>query len=835
MADFRLAISTLAGPDSLLFTPPPPPPPAAVAQPSLIPNVPALSVQVAFANNPNDPPGAMVWDDITQWSESLTTVRGRTHERSVVEAGTAKLRLWNGDNRFSPFNQSSPYYRSGLGMAPMKPMRVLAAWNLLTANQADLETGTTSGWAAVFGSSTLTASNAQALHGAWSLQLAATGAGDQAATTSTGTSGFAVAAGNTYSAMAWFKAKTSARACYTEIDWYDKTGAFLSKSSATPGTNSTTVWVPSFVTAVAPAGAKFGALVVDVASTGSGETHWVDQAGVFNGAGITTWMPGGPTAIFQGYIRSFPQVWSDVLTAEVDLNVTDGFVLLQQAQMPASVYYTTVKADAPSLWFRLGDPKGAGITSTIPGGALSAAPGSGVTQGSGGLLPFDATSSCSFNGTSGAAITANVGGVISGTNNTGNTTVECWITQSTPALAGLWYFWTTAGGQGLLSYITAWVDLAGNVNVGSQIAGVVNTTLTSSGVTVNDGRPHHIVVTVSGAGTTINVIVDGVARGSLFAGGVVNICDQLWIGVDAFGRGWNGNIQDFAIYNQIALTPAAALAHYQAGTLARAGESSGTRIAWAMAQALYGGAQNLEGGNSLVQAAAPGGATVLAFIQNVVDTENGIFYLAADGTAVFHQRQHIYTAPASLSSQVTFGDGPGEEPYMLQGTTVVFDDLDIFSEARITRSGGVQQSWVDANSVLRYGPHVLAKTGLQFVSDTESLNCAQWLVHRYGTALMRVKQLTFRPTSDPGVLWPQALTRDLQDRVTVNRRTPGWDGTAATMFSQQADIERITHTIKFKPFDWTVTYGLSPADSKRVGLLGDNTYGVLGSTAILAW
>jgi len=187
-------------------------------------------------------------------------------------------------------------------------VRVRAPWvfprrpNLLTANQASLETDTT-GWAAAVNCSIIR-SVAQALHGTASLRLSSTGAGDMSATTPTGTSGRAVVAGRQYTALAAFRADASSRVVKLYIRWYNAGGAFISEDSSTSADAVGSWSQVAVVGKVAPVGATFAAIAVEIiAAGGAAELHYVDQISLAYGS-IAAWnlpaagTPNGGTNVF---------------------------------------------------------------------------------------------------------------------------------------------------------------------------------------------------------------------------------------------------------------------------------------------------------------------------------------------------------------------------------------------------------------------------------------------------------------------------------------------------------------------------------------------------------
>ena len=109
-------------------------------------------------------------------------------------------------------------------------------------------------------------------------------------------------------------------------------------------------------------------------------------------------------------------------------------------------------------------------------------------------------------------------------------------------------------------------------------------------------------------------------------------------------------------------------------------------------------------------------------------------------------------------------------------------------------------------------------------TDADALSMAIWLVGQYKDAHLRVPSLTIQPSANPA-LWPIALGTKFGDRVTWKRRT-----SAGLTIVFDGYVMAISHTVK--PDLWTTTYQLQPADTVQAGIIGDPTYGVIGSSFI---
>lgn len=158
--------------------------------------------------------------------------------------------------------------------APMVTLSVQACDNELTANQASLESGTTTGWSA--GSNTTpSASTAWAMDGSYSLAMTATASGAVSASTATGTSGIACTPGELKQIMACFHDPTAARATTLEISFYTSAGALVSTTTLTgAAATSGGAFIAGVVTV--PATSAFYAVVLTGSGLNASEVLYAD-------------------------------------------------------------------------------------------------------------------------------------------------------------------------------------------------------------------------------------------------------------------------------------------------------------------------------------------------------------------------------------------------------------------------------------------------------------------------------------------------------------------------------------------------------------------------------
>jgi hypothetical protein len=165
--------------------------------------------------------------------------------------------------------------------------------NLLGANAASFETSTAD-WL-VDTNCTISRSTAQSSHGTASMAMTSAASGDMMAT---GPS-VKVRPGQQYTAVASYRAASSARSCRVGVRWIDASGMTLSPPVGTSVTDGTGSFTQATCTGTAPGNAAAARVTTSVLATGAAsEVHYVDQVGLFPGTSAS-WSAGGPaTASF---------------------------------------------------------------------------------------------------------------------------------------------------------------------------------------------------------------------------------------------------------------------------------------------------------------------------------------------------------------------------------------------------------------------------------------------------------------------------------------------------------------------------------------------------------
>lgn len=178
---------------------------------------------------------------------------------------------------------------TALGVADTTPAP--AATNLLTLNQASIETDAT-GWGGNGdGAITVARSTTYAADGAASLLVTGTATAQSAILAAPGV---AVTAGQNYGVTVKTRAATTTRIRQVEFYWYDSAHGFLAYNAGAGVLETTTGWTTITASQAAPAGAAFLRFGVASSGTAAGEQWYLDAAGVYaitGGAPVPAFTP----------------------------------------------------------------------------------------------------------------------------------------------------------------------------------------------------------------------------------------------------------------------------------------------------------------------------------------------------------------------------------------------------------------------------------------------------------------------------------------------------------------------------------------------------------------
>jgi hypothetical protein len=339
-------------------------------------------------------------------------------------------------------------------------------------------------------------------------------------------------------------------------------------------------------------------------------------------------------------------------------------------------------------------------------------------------------------------------------------------------------------------------------------------------------------------GNQYHVYVDGVPGGyGTFSGTPINLSINNFF-IDSTTAAGDLNtvisVANMATYNY-ALTDQQLSGHYQRG-IGHSGEMDTTRalrlLNYYWSSTVISGVAQTNMSNQVgtisTQAATP--PSLLQDLQDITTTGDGFLWVDSYGVVHVDSRETRYTAPRSAASQFTFSDNPTD----IAAGAIVYEDLQydydptyVYSQAQFTVDGTNDVVTVtNQTSATNYGQRILSQT-VYVPDDWEALQAANFAVQRYaapagaaGSATAyRINTLRINPATNPA-LWQAALSLDIDDRITVTKKTA-----AGTVITGDYYIEQVQHNVDIGSSQWTVNYQLSPVWNPNPFIIGQSILG----------
>jgi hypothetical protein len=224
--------------------------------------------------------------------------------------------------------------------------------------------------------------------------------------------------------------------------------------------------------------------------------------------------------------------------------------------------------------------------------------------------------------------------------------------------------------------------------------------------------------------------------------------------------------------------------------------------------------RTIDTGDSLCQADPATTRTALNAIINAEFSEQGAFYMDAEGQAVFKNRNAVVASAGG--TPIEFNQ-TGDIPY--KNLQFAFDDKLIINQATMTRIGGTAQFAEDAGSVATYFPHSVNYSDLVIQTDTDANNIARIYVATRSDTTIRIDSMTV-DLLDPAVPTDTMLGIDYFTNVDISNIQP--DGSTIT---KNLQVQGVSWDIT--PNRWLGTFTtLEPITDGFI--IGNTTYGVLG-------
>ena len=545
---------------------------------------------------------------------------------------------------------------------------------------------------------------------------------------------------------------------------------------------------------------------------------------------------GSATGIFFGFIDQFNQQYTNPSDAVAIVTASDAFKVMNLITLPSYWEYL-VRYDGPTAWFRFDD--GSAPTTALDSISLTSAgtwltnagaPTTGASTGS--LVSGDSSVSAVFDGTK--YIKIPIGYMPFNIADASMKTVECWISTTT----------TTNGSYGIFYHpyaeFTIAIGMVVSGGVGTiqgqwgQVGGVALAWAETSAVTVNDGKPHHILMTF-GNGVLHQLWVDGVGATTTTSFTTSSATETDVVVGKAYTSsatatynmtsGFVGTIDELAFYGTQYLLPSQIAARYAIGkgTLF-AGETAAERIANLLLMAGWpSDAKNLSSATSTVQGIDTQGKTLLSALKECEAADQGRLFIDGSGRVAFISHDTLAKTTAYNTSQRTFGDSTGELPFT--DIEFVYNDQLVKNRVIAERNNGPTSVVNDSTSQGQYFIRTDSQTGLINDNDLTTADIAKVRLATYKQPAMRIQTLGVNPRANT-TIYTGLIGDEIGTRITVKRRPQS----VGSVISKELLIEGVSHDIG--PRTWSSTYNLSPAplaffilDSSTLGVLDTNLLG----------
>lgn len=208
-----------------------------------------------------------------------------------------------------------------------------------------------------------------------------------------------------------------------------------------------------------------------------------------------------------------------------------------------------------------------------------------------------------------------------------------------------------------------------------------------------------------------------------------------------------------------------------------------------------------------------------SYLQRVADAEQGLFFVAGDGTLTFTDR----VASAFATSQATFSDTGTGMNYIDLAT--LYGQEFLYNRVQTQTETGTVQVANDTASQTEYGISTLALADLLLANDTDAATLANKLLSLYKNPEYRFDDLKVVASTQTSANRNLLMTLDMGDVITITRTFS--TGTPSSVSDLYA-IERIVHQVT--PDRHLITFGLYNADIVYPFVLNDAVFGVLDST-----
>ncbi|TCO57117.1 hypothetical protein [Actinocrispum wychmicini] len=803
-------------------------------------------------------------------TQAWQTRRGRQYELGNAEAGTMTVSVFDRAETLNPANTSSAWNSGANTLLPYRCIQRAGLWNAASSNLAgnvlnstntppgsstayDPSFETTVAWTSVFGTAaTRVVSTTQAFAGTHSCAATLTASSDRVGGL------MWTVPGQTYTLSVYVYVP----ATYTvTLVFGQYSPTVTTYGSATSST--TAAWQRLSVTATATNAVSY-LHVKSGTAPGFPFTVYLDACQLELASSASAFTTTGPkrSPRYTGYIERYPQTWTDAGFRGVKpLEAVDALSVLSRTVINQT-YQSTIAADNPYIYIPYTD-QALPLTVQLPKGGqpylayTSVAPSGQVNLGGDTFLDGSAAANVSQQNDTPPTASPSAHNTYLGTQGMQTMipnafTIEAWVklTSGTAFLGAAtigvgenvynqpiplpdgprdYLGWYTTGGQ-LMVFFTNTASLG--------FGPFVPNPATWTGFP--DGQWHYLAICLRASGGGFDTAVDGAFNSWVWSPAptaaqfpIMNLFVEATTG---YGTPTTSvSVAQLAAY-PAALSSSQLLAHYKRG-IGYINELAGARVArllntyWsATAYTAAAGYAKLAPDFGYDDANSPQSArTMLDVLQEITATENSFLYASADGRVVWEDRASRYTQQTSAA---TIGNSAGQlHP---EGIEYDYDPTYVYSQANLSRPANSNFApQINATSQTAYGQRILSAT-LQVNSDFDLSQAAIFYLNRYSkpggapglNAPPRVRRLVLSPASDP-TMWNFVLGLELSQRITVAMRT-----SAGTLITGDYYVEAIAEQGSPADGSYTVELQCSPVFVPTAWILGDSTYGVLGTSTV---
>lgn len=260
--------------------------------------------------------------------------------------------------------------------------------------------------------------------------------------------------------------------------------------------------------------------------------------------------------------------------------------------------------------------------------------------------------------------------------------------------------------------------------------------------------------------------------------------------------------------------------------LTPATELSGARLNYLLAlpEVNYSDPTNIDTGTAtLGNYTIPANSNVLSYAQDIAQAEQGLFFMARDGTLTFTDR----VSAAFASSVADFSDDAGTGIHY-QALSVLYGQEFLYNKVIATVQGGTPQVADDVASQTEYGISTLSLSDLLLSTDGAALTLAQDLLDLYKEPTYRFDNMVVLVSAQSAGDRTTLNQLELGDTITVERNYQG--GTPTTV-SRYQTVERMTRLLT--PNFHRLEVAMSDAYILYPFTLDDATFGVMDSNNAL--